>query len=98
MTQEERFGGSPDMMPWVNELIDAGKYIMGSPFEIAGQYVSQHGNTASGAFIKDTAGLSGFDIICAEDLEEATAIASRCPMVLIGHAIREVRPLVDLPE
>jgi len=98
LTTGQRFGGSPDMNGWVSELVKSGKYITGQPFAIEGAYVSQHGVAADGPFLQDKAGLSGFDLIYAEDLKDAVAIAQSCPMVKIGMAIREVRPFQDFPE
>ena len=95
-TTEDRFARSPDMMPWVNELIESGKYIMGAPFLISGSYVAQNETITKGEFLESANGLSGFDIIFAENLEEATSIAQACPMVKSGFAVREVRQLVDM--
>ena len=51
LTPEQRFGGSPDMNSWVNELIASGKYIMGQPFGIEGYYVSKNGAESDGDFL-----------------------------------------------
>lgn len=96
-TTEQRFAGSPDMSGWVNDLVKAGKYITGQPFAIAGAYVSQHNVEGEGPFLQDKDGVSGFDLIYAEDLNDAVAIARNCPMVKIGMAIREVRPFQEFP-
>ncbi|MES2795080.1 MAG: YciI family protein [Bacteroidota bacterium] len=95
-TTEDRFARSPDMMPWVNALIESGKYIMGAPFLISGGYVTQNETFNKGEFLDSTTGLSGFDIILAENIEEAVAVAQACPMVKSGFAIREVRQLVNM--
>jgi len=95
LTPEQRFGGSPDMNSWVNELIASGKYIMGQPFGIEGYYVSKNGAESDGDFLRSKQGLSGFDLIFAEDLQEALEVAKSCPMVKIGMAIREVRPFQE---
>lgn len=97
LTPEQRFAGSPDMNSWVNELIKEGKYITGQPFAITGYYVSKAAALPDGNFLRDKEGLSGFDLIYANDLEDALAIARRCPMVKIGMAIREVRPFQEFP-
>jgi hypothetical protein len=95
-TTEDRFARSPDMMPWINELIESGNYIMGAPFLISGSYVTQNETLNKGQFLEAAEGLSGFDIIFAENLEEAVAVAQACPMVKSGFAIREVRQLVNM--
>jgi hypothetical protein len=95
-TTEIRFARSPDMVHWVNSLIETGKYVIGAPFLISGNYVTQNETFNEGTFLNSNEGLSGFDIILAEDLNEATAIAQACPMVKSGFAIREVRQLVNM--
>lgn len=93
---EDRFARSPDMMPWVNSLIESGQYIMGAPFYISGKYVAKDEVVSKGEFLEDKEGLSGFDIIYAENTDEALSIAQACPMVKAGFAIREVRQLVEM--
>jgi hypothetical protein len=93
LTTEQRFAESPDMSGWVKSLIDSGKYIGGEPLAINGRYVSQTEVLSEGPFIEAQQGISGYDLIWAENLDEATAIAQACPMVLSGFAIREVRPV-----
>jgi len=97
ITPAQRFAGSPDMNGWVEELVAAGKYISGQPFAIRGAYVSQHETLTEGQFLHDKEGLSGFDLIYANDLSDAIRIAQSCPMVRIGMAIREVRPFEEFP-
>ena len=98
LTPEQRFGRGPDMNGWVNDLIKDGKYITGQPFAMKGYYVSKSGAVSDGNFLHDKEGVSGFDLIYAVDLNDAVEIAQRCPMVKIGMAIREVRPLEEFPE
>ena len=98
LTPEQRFSGSPDMNGWVRDLMKAGKYITGQPFAIEGYYVSQTGAASDGNFLQDTEGLSGFDLIYANDIDDALQIAKSCPMVRIRMAIREVRPFQEFPE
>jgi len=93
LTTERRFAESPDMSGWVKSLIDSGKYIGGEPLAITGRYVSQTEVLTEGPFIEAKQGISGYDLIWAENLDEATAIAQTCPMVMQGFAIREVRPV-----
>jgi hypothetical protein len=98
LTTEERLSTSPDMMPWVESLIASGKYIGGEPLMLTGRYVTQHSVVSDGPFLESKEGVSGYDIIEAENIEEAVKIAQSCPMVKIGHAIREVRPLMNIEE
>src|ERR1700722_11710216 len=93
LTTEQRFAESPNMSDWVRSLIDSGNYIGGEPLAITGRYVSQQGVLSAGPFIDAKEGISGCDLIQAENLEQAVAIAQTCPMVIQGFAIREVRPV-----
>lgn len=93
---EERFARSPDMLPWIKQLTDAGLYIMGQPLYVAGSYVTQNDVVTDGPFIEAKEGISGFDLIWAENMEQAVAIAQSCPMVMSGFAIREVRQVVNM--
>jgi hypothetical protein len=65
---------------------------------LTGRYVTQHSVVSDGPFLESKEGVSGYDIIEAENIEEAVKIAQSCPMVKIGHAIREVRPLMNIEE
>lgn len=95
-SQEDRFARSPDMLPWIKSLTDAGQYIMGQPLYVSGKYVSQNEVLSDGPFIEAKEGISGFDLIWAENLEQAVSIAQSCPMVMSGFAIREVRQVVNM--
>ena len=93
LTTKERFAESPNMLDWVRSLAESGNYIGGEPLAITGRYVTQNEVLSDGPFIEAKEGVSGYDIILAENLEQAVAIAQSCPMVIQGFAIREVRPI-----
>ena len=93
LSTEVRFSESPDMTDWIRSLVESGNYIGGEPLAITGRYVTKNEVLSDGPFIESKEGISGYDIILAENLEQATAIAQTCPMVLVGFAIREVRPI-----
>ncbi len=97
LSVKDRFSEGPDMSAWVKSLIDSGNYVGGQPLAIKGRYVTQHEVMSDGPFIEAKEGISGYDIILAENLEHAVAIAQSCPMVKTGFAIREVRPFQDFP-
>jgi hypothetical protein len=97
LTTEERFAKSPNMLDWIKSLAESGNYIGGEPLAVTGRYVTQNEVLSDGPFIEAKEGISGYDIILAENLDQAVAIAQTCPMVMSGFAIREVRP-IQLPE
>src|ERR1700676_4206044 len=93
LTPEERFAEGPNMLNWVKSLAESGNHLGGEPLAITGRYVTQHEVLSDGPFIEAKEGISGYDIILAENLEQAVGIAQTCPMVMQGFAIREVRPI-----
>jgi hypothetical protein len=96
MTDEERFSNIPMMLKWVDSLIESGNYIKGEPLLIKGRYVSKDQILSDGPFIEAREGVSGYEIIRAENIEQAAAIAQTCPLVQKGLAVREVRPIAAI--
>jgi hypothetical protein len=92
--EEKRFAGWPDMIGWVQSLIDSGNHIEGAPLSLSGRLISKNEVLSDGPFIESKEGILGYDLILAENFEHAVAIAKTCPMVLQGLAIREVRPVL----
>jgi hypothetical protein len=96
MTDEERFSNIPMMLRWVDSLIESGNYIKGEPLLIKGRYVSKDQILSDGPFIEAREGISGYEIIRAENIEQAAAIAQTCPLVQQGLAVREIRPIAAI--
>jgi hypothetical protein len=96
LTDEERFANIPMMLKWVDSLIETGNYIKGEPLLTTGRYVSKDQILSDGPFIEAREGISGYEIIWAENIEQAAAIAQGCPLVQSGLAVREVRPIATL--
>jgi hypothetical protein len=92
--EEERYADWPNMLDWVKSLIASGNRLEGGPLSISGRLVSKNEVLSDGPFIESKEGVLGYDVILAENLEHAVAIAQSCPMVVQGKAIREVRPLL----
>lgn len=93
-SDEERFANIPMMLEWIKSIADSGNYIGGEPLAVKGCYVSKTEVLSDGPFIEAKEGISGYDIILAENLEQAVSIAQTCPLVIRGLAIREVRPML----
>jgi|SRR6516225_5165198 hypothetical protein len=96
MTDEERFANIPMMLKWVDSLIESGNYIKGEPLLVKGRYVTKDKILSDGPFIEANEGISGYEIIRAENLDQAAAIAQNCPLVQSGLAVREVRPIATV--
>lgn len=96
-TQEERLEDIPLMLRWVEQIAESTGYLAGEPLEPSGRYVRKDEVLSDGPFIESKEGVSGFTIINAENMEQATAIAQMCPLVIRGVAAIEVRPLMTVP-
>lgn len=96
-TREERLADLPTMLKWVEQIAESTGYLAGEPLEPNGRYVRKNEVLSDGPFIESKEGVSGFTIISAENIEQATAIAQMCPLVIRGIAAIEVRPLWIVP-
>src|ERR1700679_3288476 len=96
MTDEERFANIPMMLKWVDSLIESGNYIKGEPLLAKGRYVSKDQILSDGPFIEAREGISGYQIIWAENIEQAAAIAQTCPLMPGGLGVIEVRPIATI--
>ncbi|HTF20127.1 MAG TPA: YciI family protein [Chryseolinea sp.] len=97
-SNEARIANIPEMLKWVESMADSGNFVTGEPLAIAGKYVTKDAVLSDGPFIESKEGVSGYDIIEAASLEQAVSIAQLCPLVVSGHAVIEVRPMLTLPE
>lgn len=96
MTDEERFSNIPEMLKWIQSIAESGNYVTGEPLALTGRYVSKNAVLSDGPFIESKEGIAGYDIILAENINQAVSIAQTCPLVMKGLAIREVRPIINL--
>jgi hypothetical protein len=92
--EEERYADWPGMLDWVKSLTASGNRVEGGPLSISGKLVSHNEIISDGPFIESKEAILGFDIILAENIGDAVAIAQSCPMVKQGFVIRDVRPLL----
>jgi hypothetical protein len=92
--EEERYMDWPDMLGWVESLVNSGNHIEGAPLSLSGRLVSKDEVLSDGPFIESKEGILGYDVILANNFEHALAIAKTCPMVKQGVAVRDVRPIL----
>ena len=78
---------------WVEEMSKTGNYISGDPLKPAGRYIHKDNFASDGPFIESKEAISGYVLIKAKDLDEATALAKKCPIFESGGAI-ELRPIM----
>ena len=96
MTDEERFSNIPEMLKWIQSIAESGNYVTGEPLALTGRYVSKNAVLSDGPFIESKEGICGYDIILAENINQAVSIAQTCPLVMKGLAVREVRPIIAM--
>lgn len=96
-TDKEREAGMSLMLKWVEGIAESGNYIAGEPLQATGRYVRRDEVLSDGPFIESKEGVSGYVIMKAENLEQASGIAQMCPLVLRGEAAVEVRPFLAVP-
>jgi hypothetical protein len=80
---------------WVNEIAEKGHFKYGNPLESKGKLIKgKEKIVTDGPYIETKECVSGFYFLLANDLDEATAIASGCPSLEYGAQleIREVIP------
>src|SRR5215831_9125209 len=94
MTNVERYSRSiEEHMAWIKSLVDAGRHLQGEPLAIQGRLIRKDEIIADGPFVDAKEGIAGFDIILAENLDQAAEIALTCPLVTNEVSIIEVRPI-----
>jgi hypothetical protein len=98
LSEKQRAEDIPSMLKWVESIAETGGYLGGEPLVPAGRYIRKDEVLSDGPFIESKEGISGYSIIKAENLDQATAIAQMCPLVVRGVAAIEVRPFFTIPE
>jgi len=76
---------------WYDGLAAQGKVQHGEPLEPGGRVVRQQ-RVTDGPYAESKEAVGGFFLLTVADLEEATAIAQRCPSLHLGMSV-EVRPI-----
>jgi hypothetical protein len=84
-----------EMTRWVEELAGSGNFLAGEPLQTYGSYVGRDYVLSDGPFIEAKEAVSGYIIIKAENVDQASAIAQTCPVVLQGRIVIEVRPIFE---
>jgi len=85
-----------EMTKWSVDLAESGNYIGGNALKTNGSYIAKDDVLSDGPFIEAKEGVSGYDMILAENINQAVSIAQTCPLVIDGIAVIEVRP-VQIP-
>ena len=81
---------------WYDGLAAQGKVQHGHPLEPQGRVVSgpRGERVVDGPFAEAKEAIGGYFLLTVADLDEATAIAQRCPSLRLGMSV-EVRPIAE---
>jgi hypothetical protein len=80
---------------WIESLAKSGNHLDSDALTGNGSYVSREQVVSDGPFIEAKEAISGYFLINAENLEQATSIAQSCPLLLNGiSAAIEVRQIM----
>ena len=95
LSEEEMQACIAEMTKWSEGLAQQGHLISGEPLETAALYVKKDHISTDGPFAEAREGISGFLLIQAKDLKQASELAAQCPEVLNDNVMIEVRPVMD---
>ena len=82
------------MTKWVESMARSGNYLQAEPLHNEGKYVGREQVQSDGPFIEAKESISGYILITAENLDQATSIAQGCPLIAIGVGVVEVRRIM----
>jgi hypothetical protein len=87
---------SDQWMTWFKGLTEQGRAVAGSPLEPTGKIVSGANGrmVADGPFAESKEAIGGYFLLQVSGLDEAVAIAQKCPGLPYGAKV-EVRPVMD---
>ncbi|HEX5167644.1 MAG TPA: YciI family protein [Cyclobacteriaceae bacterium] len=97
-TEELLYESIREMDEWVRGLVKTNTYLFGDALISKGRYVSKDKVLSDGPFIEAKEAVSGYIVIQAGDLQQASAIAQSCPHVQHENMVIEVRPLMGLKD
>jgi len=93
LSPEQMQNISDHWMAWFRGLIAEGKAIAGNPLEPTGKIVSgRDGHVVDGPFAESKEAVGGYFLLTVAGMDEAVAIARKCPGLPYGAKI-EVRPV-----
>ena len=94
MNPEQQNADIQTMVKWVEELTQSGNYIQGDPLENGMRIATKEGVLSDGPFIEAKEAITGYVLIQAEDIEQASECAALCPLVQNGQLKIQVRPIL----
>jgi hypothetical protein len=96
LTPAQRTSLAQQWNEWYDGLAKAEKVQHGRPLALGGRVVSgANGKVTDGPYAEAKEVVGGYFFLTVADLDEATAIAQRCPGLPLGLTV-EVRPVADV--
>jgi len=92
LTEEEFQKEIGEYTDWVEEMSKTGNYVAGDPLDTEGRYIYKDNIKSDGPFIESKEAISGYVIIKASNMEEASKLARKCPIFSYGGVL-ELRPI-----
>ena len=81
---------------WVETLVEAGNFREGNPLEAKGT-ILKNGLVTDGPYVEMKECISGYYILLAESLQDATALVKDCPDFKAGATL-ELREIINTDE
>ncbi|WP_306353921.1 YciI family protein [Flavobacterium sp. '19STA2R22 D10 B1'] len=95
MTPEEMQVDIEKHMEWVEQLVNNGNFKNGNPLDAMGTHITGKNKIVTdGPYIESKECVSGYYILLAQSLQEATALAKGCPSLNSGGSV-EIREIID---
>jgi len=96
LSAEEMQQVAGQWMAWFKDLTAKGKAIAGNPLAPEGKVVSGKGGriVADGPFAESKEAIGGYFLLQVETMDEAVAIAQKCPGLPYGAAV-EIRTVME---
>lgn len=81
---------------WIDEITAAGKLAGGNHLSVEGRVINDEHTITDGPYVEVKESVAGYLIIKAEDFEDATVIAGKCPILNGKGNTVEVRKIAGL--
>lgn len=81
-------------MSWINKIADSGQLADGNHFSKEGRLLKPNEEVVESPYVASNNSLAGYIIVLAKDINEATKIAKKCPILNGRNTSVEIREAV----
>ena len=86
-------------MEWINNIADKGQLADGgNHFSKQGRVLKPHNTVTEGPYVSDHNSVAGYIIIRAKNLNDATKLAAKCPILNGENTSVEIREIANAGE